>query len=92
MPFIPTKSHNACPRHGPWATSQTATTCTGAKRVPDAIVGAGQQRETTSTEKHWSPRNAGGGVGRGADNPTSDKKVVTKSKAVKTGPICQGRG
>jgi len=31
------------------------------------------------------------GVGRGADNPTSVKNIVTKSKEVKTGPIWQGR-
>jgi len=31
------------------------------------------------------------GVGRGADNPTSVKNTVTKSKEVKTRPFCQGR-
>ena len=31
----------------------------GAKRVPDALVRAGQLRETTPTEKHRSSRIAG---------------------------------
>jgi len=31
------------------------------------------------------------GVGRGADNPTSVKNIVTKSKEVIIRPICQGR-
>jgi len=37
-----------------------AKTCRGAKRVPDALVRAGQLRETTPTEKHQSSRIAGG--------------------------------
>ena len=57
--FLPSPT-NACPRHGPWATSQTAKTCRGVKRVPDALVRAGQLTDTTPTEKHRSPRIAEG--------------------------------
>ena len=83
--LLPSTIH-ACPRHGPWAKSQTTKTCRGAKRVPDALVRAGQLRETTPTEKHRSSN-----LGRGADNHTLTKNIVTKSEEVKTGPICQGR-
>jgi hypothetical protein len=68
----------------------TAKTCRGTKRVPDALVGAGQLRETTPTENIGPPGSLG--VGRKADNPTSGgKNIFTKSEEVKTGLICQGR-
>jgi len=51
---------HACPCHGPWATSVMAKTCSGAKRVPDTLVRAGQLRETTLTKKHRPSRIAGG--------------------------------
>jgi hypothetical protein len=38
--FLPNPIH-ACPRHGPWATDMY-----GRKRVPDALIRAGQLRET----------------------------------------------
>jgi hypothetical protein len=57
--FLQSPTH-ACPRHGPWATSQTAKTCRGAKLVPDTLVRAGQLRETKPTEKHRASRIAGG--------------------------------
>jgi hypothetical protein len=49
--FLPSPIHE-CPRHGPWATSYTAKTRRGAKRVPDALIRAGQLRKITPTEKH----------------------------------------
>ena len=59
----------------------TAKTYTGAKRVPDDLIRAGQLKETTPTKKICPPRLLGNG--RGADNPTSVKNIVTKSKEVK---------
>jgi len=59
----------------------TAKTRRGAERFPDALVRAGQLRETTPTENHRSSRIAGGW----ADNPTSVKNMVSKSKEVKMG-------
>jgi len=82
--FLPSAIH-ACPYHGCWATPLTTKTWRGVKRVPDALVRAGQLRETTPTEKHRPPRLLG--VGRGADNPTSVKNIVTQSKVVKTNNI-----
>ena len=59
----------------------TAKTYRGAKRVPDDLIRAGQLKETTPTKKICPPRLLG--IGRGADNPTSVKNIVTKSKEVK---------
>jgi len=57
--FLPNPIH-ACPCHDPGQRLKTAKTCRGAKRVSDALVRAGQLRETTLTEKHRSSRIAGG--------------------------------
>jgi hypothetical protein len=87
--FLPSPIH-ACPCHGPWATSLKAKTYRGAKRVPDALVGAGQIRESIPTENIGPPGSLGL-LGVGLTTPPQIINTVTKSKEVKTGPICQGR-
>ena len=86
--FLPMPMH-ACPHHGPWVTSLTDKTCRGGKRGPDALVGDGQLRETSPTEKSvfqncW-------GLGVGLTIRPQVKNIVTKSMEGKAGPICQGR-
>jgi hypothetical protein len=41
---------HACPCHGPWKRFWTAKSCKGETRVPDAIIGTNQLRESTPTE------------------------------------------
>jgi hypothetical protein len=79
--FLPSPIH-ACPCHGPWAKSQTAKTCRDAKRVPDAIVGAGQLRETTPTKKHRSSSTVGDWAW-GCQPRKKKKNIATKSKEVR---------
>lgn len=49
---------HACPRHGPRKPLRTAKPCKGETRVPDAIIGSNQLRETTSTENPRSSKVA----------------------------------
>ena len=50
---------------------RTAKSCRGGTRVPDALIGTNQLRETTLTENPRSPKVAG--VERRASNPASEK-------------------
>jgi hypothetical protein len=50
---------HACPRHDPWKNRNTAKPCKGETRVPNAIIGTNQLRETTLTEKPRSFKDAG---------------------------------
>ena len=52
-------SMRACPRHGPWKPLRTPKPCKGETRVPDAIIGTNQPRETTPTENPRSSKVAG---------------------------------
>jgi hypothetical protein len=67
--FLPSPIH-ACPCCGPWATSKT---CKGMKRVPDALTGTSQLRQTTLTENISPPGSVW--AGHGADTNTPEKKV-----------------
>jgi len=66
VPLKPEKCHLllpspklGCPRHGPWKRLRTAKPCKGETRVPDAIIGTNQLRETTPTENPRSSKVAG---------------------------------
>ena len=77
MPFISAKSQ---PCHGPWPTSLTAKTCRGTKRVPDALVGAGQLGEITPTENIGLPGSLGLGVGLTTPPPIKKSRNLQKEK------------
>jgi len=66
VPLKPEKCHlllpspmHACPRHGPWKHFWMAKPCKGEMRVPDAIIGTNQLRETTPTENLRSSKVVG---------------------------------
>jgi len=56
--FLPSSMH-ACPHHDPWKRLRMAKPCKGETRVPDAIIGTNQLRETTPTENPGSSEVAG---------------------------------
>jgi len=68
--FLPSLMH-ACPRHDPWKRRKMAKSCKGEMRVPNAIIGTNQLRETTPTEKPRSSKEAG--VEHKASNLVSKK-------------------
>jgi hypothetical protein len=68
---------HACPRHDLWKRRKTAKSCKGKTRVPNAIFGTNQLRETTPTEKPRSSKAAG--VEHKASNLVSKKTYLLKN-------------
>ena len=65
VPLKPEKCHlllpspmHACPHHGHWKRLRKAKPGKGETRVPDAIIGTNQLRETTPTENRRSSKVA----------------------------------
>jgi len=68
---------HAWPRHDPWKRRKTAKSRKGETRVPNAIIGTKQIRETTPTEKPRSSKEAG--VEHKASNLVSKKTYLLKN-------------
>ena len=69
---------HACPRHDPWKRWKTAKSGKGETRVPNAIIGTNQLRETTPTDKPRSSKVAG--VEHKASNLVSQNKLAKESR------------
>jgi hypothetical protein len=75
--YLPSPMH-ACPRHDPWKRLRTAKPCKGGTRIPDAIIGTNQLRETTLTENPMSSKVAG--VEHKASDLVAEKRHVKNSR------------
>ena len=69
---------HACLRHDPWKRLPTAKPCKGDTRVPDAIIGTNQLKETTLTKNPRSSKVAG--VEHKASNLVAEKRHVKTSR------------
>jgi hypothetical protein len=83
MLFIPTKSVAWMSTSWLLGNVYTAVMQGQKARSWDFKIGTSRLRETTLTENIGPPEKPG--VGRGADNPTLEKKLVTKSEEAITG-------
>ena len=75
---------HACPRHDPWKRRKTAKSCKGETRVPNAIIGTKQLRETTPTEKPRFSKEAG--VEHKASNLVSKNIFAKESRQLSRNP------